>query len=95
MLTVIGVLRKSGTYEGHQYDNFMMHCVNDSPSDAMIAGSACEIVKIKAQNLQGVFSGAVRSDSDWRDLIGSKVRVFYDRNGNPMEIQIEGGGEKK
>ena len=42
MLTIIGVLRKSGTYEGHPYDNFMMHCVNDTPSDAMIAGCRCD-----------------------------------------------------
>ena len=91
MLTVIGVLRKSGTYEGHQYDNFMMHCINDCPSDAMIAGSVCEIVKVKAQNLQVVFNGLIRSDSDWRDLVGQKVRVYYDRNGNPQEIQLEGG----
>lgn len=95
MLTIIGVLRKSGTYEGHPYDNFMMHCVNDTPSDVMIAGEQCEIVKIKAQNLQGVFNGCVRSDADWRALIGQKVRVFYDRNGNPQEIQLVEGGEKK
>lgn len=96
-LKVIGVLRKYGTYEGKEYDNFMMHCVNDAPSVAMIGGSACEIVKIKAQNLRSVFGGVISSDADWRDLIGSKVRVHYDRYGNPEEIEIleQGGGEKK
>lgn len=95
MLKVIGVARKYGTYEGREYDNFMMHCVNDSPSVAMIGGSACEIVKIKAQNLRGVFGGLVTSDKDWRDLIGAIVRVHYDRYGNPEEIEIveQKGGE--
>ena len=96
MLTVIGVQRKSGTYEGNQYDNFMMHCVNDAPSVPTIAGSVCEIVKIKALNLRAVFDGLISSDADWRALIGSKVRVHYDRYGNPEQIEVlDGGGGDK
>ena len=32
MLTVKGVQRVSGTYEGRDYDNLNIHCLNDHPS---------------------------------------------------------------
>lgn len=88
MLTVKGVSRKAGSFEGNDYDNFYVHCLNDAPSKPTIAGDACEVLKIKANRLQDVLGGLVKSDADWRDLIDSKIRVFYDRYGNAEQITL-------
>lgn len=94
MLRLIGVVRKSGTYEGNDYDNVMLHCINDNPSKPMICGDACEIIKVKARMVREVFGGLISTDHDWSELIGSSLDVFYDRYGNAQKVTIldgEGG----
>ena len=88
MLIVKGVSRKSGSYEGQPYDNFYIHCLNDSPSKPTIAGDACEILKVKAYRLHEVLGGLVKSDADWRALVDCKIRAFYDRYGNAEQITL-------
>lgn len=86
MLTVKGVTRKTGVYEGNNYDNHYLHCLNDSPTDNTIAGEVCEVLKIKTANVAQVFNGAVKTDADWRGLVGMKIRAFYDRYRNVEQI---------
>lgn len=98
MLTLIGVQRKTGNYEGNAYDNFNLHCMNDSPQTPTICGNVCEVVKLKAVRVRDAFDGLVANDSDWRDLIGAHIRVSYDRYGNAEHIEIvdrQGEGVKK
>lgn len=92
MLKLIGVQRKYGTYEGKEYDNVMLHCINDNPSTPTVAGDACEIVKVKARMVREVFGGLISTDHDWRELIGSTLEVFYDRYGNAQKVSILDGG---
>ena len=94
MLTLIGVQRKTGNYEGNAYDNFNLHCINDTPPSPTICGNVCEIVKLKAARVHDAFDGLVSNDSDWRNLIGSKIRVSYDRYGSAEHIEIIDLGEK-
>ena len=88
MLTVVGVQRKTGTFEGNDYDNIMIHCLNDAPSKPTLCGGVCEIVKVKTHNVISVLGGLVKTDSDWRDLLGCKIRVFYDRYGTAEQITL-------
>lgn len=95
MLTVKGVQRKTGKFEGNNYDNYYLHCLNDSPSKPAIAGSVCEVIKIKANQLVDVFSGQIRTDDDWRSLVGVKIRPFYDQYGTATLIQLVDNPAKK
>ena len=93
MLTLIGVQRKTGNYQGNDYDNFNLHCINDAPLNPTICGDVCEVVKLKAGRVKDAFDGLVANDNDWRGLIGSRIRVSYDRYGNAEHIEIvEGKG---
>lgn len=88
MISLIGVQRKSGTYEGHEYDNVILHCLNDNPNVPTICGEACEVVKVKARQVRDVFGGLVTNDSEWRELIGKHLSISYDRYANPQKIEI-------
>lgn len=91
MLIVKGVSRKNGNYEGNAYDNFYIHCLNTSPSKPTIAGDACEILKVKANRVQEILGGMVKTDSDWRGLVDMQIRAYYDRYGNAEKIEIVEG----
>ena len=95
MLTVKGVQRKFGTFEGNAYDNFYLHCLSDSPRVPTIGGEVCEIIKVKAGQLASVLDGVIKSDDDWRSLIDCKVRAFYDQYGNATLIQLVDSPSKK
>lgn len=92
MLKVVGVQRKSGVYEGQNYDNIMVHCLEDSPSMPTIVGDVCETLKIKVSSVRDVFGGLVTSDADWRDLIGAKIFPYYDRYGRVSKCDVIEGG---
>lgn len=88
MLKIVGVQRKSGTYEGNAYDNIVLHCLNDDVKPPCIAGGACEVIKIKHAEIQQVFGGLVSTDEDFRSLIGQAVIPFYDRYGRVLRAEI-------
>lgn len=93
-LKILGFLRKAGNYEGYDYDNLNMHCMNTA-TEGMIAGNPVEIVKIRVSEIKDVFAGLVLNDNDLRALIGAECRVFYGRGGKyaaAVEILDRGGG---
>lgn len=95
-LKILGFSRKSGTYEGYDYDNINMHCMN-TVTEGMIAGNSVEITKIRVSEVREVFNGLVQNDNDFRSLIGAECRVFYGRGGKyaaSIEILDREGGEK-
>lgn len=83
-LTVIGVQQKTGTYQGVTYDNYVLHCTRE---DENAFGVVSEQVKIKSKSVSDVF-GSSMSNADWNELIGKKVRVFYNKYGNADEVRI-------
>ena len=93
MLTVKGVQRVSGTFEGREYDNLNLHCLNDTPSREMINGSACEIIKVKWCDLLAVFNGLVKNQADVSSLVGLSITPFYDRNGRAVRIDFDNNKE--
>lgn len=90
MLKVIGVTRKSGVYEGNNYDNFTLQCVEEEPvsTSGFVVGSTVSTVKIKASTLRDVFDGLVATPADWGLVIGQYIRVFCDQYGRPVKIEI-------
>ena len=53
MLKIMGVQRQTGEFQGKQYDNIMLHCLNDQPSRPTIAGDVCETIKLKTESISG------------------------------------------
>lgn len=95
MYKIVGFSRRTGTYEGYDYDNINMHCINEE-TEGMIGGNPVEIVKIKVSTVKDVFDGLVQNDADLCALIGARCRVFYGRGGkyaSSVEIKDQGGGE--
>lgn len=88
MLKVVGVQRKTGVYEGNNYDNLVLHCLNDETKPPCIAGAACEIVKVKFAEVGQVFGGLIKTDQDFRSLIGMAITPFYDRYGRVLRADI-------
>lgn len=93
MLTIKGVQRVSGIYEGRDYDNLNLHCLNDHPSREMLNGSACEIIKVKWCDLNAVFNGFVNNQADVSGLVGLAITPFYDRNGRAVRIDFDNNKE--
>ena len=50
---ILGVSRKTGTYEGFDYDNIMFHAT--FTADGMIAGDAVKAYKLKTVRLLDAF----------------------------------------
>lgn len=99
MLKIIGIQRKRGEFKGVPYDNYMLHCTETAPyssdSSQMIAGFTVERVKVKAHNLSSVFDGLVGCESDLAALVGSSIRIAYDRFQNPEIITVVDSKEKE
>lgn len=83
-LTVIGVQEKQGTYQGVDYDNYIIHCTRE---DENAFGVVSEQIKIKSKSVSDLF-GFSMGNSDWCDLIGKNIRVFYNKYGNVDEVRI-------
>ncbi len=72
--TVLGIKRKAGEYEGRSYDNTYLHC--SYFDDKMDEGVAVTTVKVKTDYIDEPIS------------VGDKVRFFYDRYGNAVQVDI-------
>ena len=88
MLKIVGIQRKTGNFQGRDYDNTNFHCLNDSPHTPTICGSVCEILKIKTALINQVFGGLVSNDSDYRDMIGLAIVPYYDQYGNVIRAEV-------
>jgi hypothetical protein len=88
MLSIIGVQRKIGEFQGKEYDNIMIHCQDDNPSTPTICGNTCEVLKVKTSQIREVFDGIVKGDADWRDLIGQPIRPYFDRYGKVIRCEL-------
>ena len=90
MLEVVGVQEVKGTYEGNDYHNVMLHCINENPQDTSKKkhiGSVVDSIKIKFALVKEVFSKSM-SSADWQNLIGKEIKVTYNRFGNVDEVRV-------
>lgn len=74
-MTVVGIVHKSGTFNGQAYDNYVLHCVRPADENSNENGQITEIVKVKANLFLG---------SDVK--IGSDISPVYDRYGRLLGI---------
>lgn len=79
-MTVLGLRRKQGVFEGKPYDNFMIYVAIDNPADTtMIAGTDVESFKIKsddflmacARNIQALGNPKITAAKDFIGLLFS------------------------
>lgn len=83
-MKIVGFSFSKGNYEGYDYDNIIMHCL-----DTGDIGSVVTTVKIKSADFYDVFVDFVTKYGDkippvrdiMHDLIGCTCRVLYDKRG--------------
>jgi hypothetical protein len=85
-MKVIGIIRKSGEYNGHAYDNYTLHCTTE---DENAIGEITETVKVKAVNFYQVF-GETPSERFFSSLIGVEIMPYYDKFKNLVSVNISG-----
>ena len=83
-LTVIGVQQKKGIYHTVPYDNYVLHCTRE---DENAFGVVTDQIKVKSLSVPDVF-GFSMTNSDWEELIGKTICVFYNKYGSADEIRI-------
>lgn len=82
-MKIVGVGRSSGNYEGHDYDNFIVHALEN---DKNVTGQRANIVKVKADVFHRDLSAV--ADADMSKLLGLMVEFAYDRFGKVQSIGI-------
>lgn len=87
MLKVIGIQTKVGEYQGHKYDNIVLHCVCTDEVDTL-KGDTTKIVKIKRANLDRVFLGKIKTDEQLTSLIGKQIYPLYDDYKNCIRCDV-------
>lgn len=87
---IIGIQRISGEYEGHKYDKWTFHCIDEERSAQAFAGEVTSTFKVKVSTMGDVFGGVIKNDADLRGLIGTRVLVMYDQYRNPQRIELLG-----
>lgn len=86
-MKVVGIIQKKGVYEGHDYDNIMIHCTYED-ANGLASGVLTCSHKLKVRNLEAIF-GQKMTSVDLEALIGADIQVFYDRFRNVEKIIVE------
>jgi len=85
-MSVIGIARKSGEYEGQQYDNFVFHCAYPTELKNSV-GQLTEVVKVRRSKIPECF-GRDTSDNDVYALVGEDLAFGYDKYGHANQIRV-------
>lgn len=86
--SIVGKVRDSGTYKGHDYDNVYYYCVSPKPFDEDLEGwGGNQVVKLK------ITYALYENDYRYQHDIGDVVVPTYDRFGNVREIRKIRKGE--
>lgn len=95
---VIGVSVSKGKYEGYDYKNLVLHTVR---RDQYTEGERAEQIKVKYKNLDialGLNKTAAEIDrlipSDFSNLIGKEIEVYYDQYRNVNHIIVLAPADK-
>lgn len=89
MIILVGVDRKSGNYQGNDYDNINLYVTDDCPATPTICGQTAYKIKIKVHRVKEVFDGLISTDADWREILGKELDISWDRYGNPLKIRVK------
>ena len=56
LFEVIGVQRLEGEYQGHKYNNFVIHGISDVPAN--VSGRKTATFKVRSQDVEKVVKGS-------------------------------------
>lgn len=87
-MKIVGVEHRSGNYNGHDYDNYIIHTLDEAPFGSCIAGGLTDLYKIKAKCVREAFGGEIEQESDFSKIIGRDVKILCDKYGNPLQIVL-------
>jgi len=87
-MNVIGIARKSGEYQGKNYDNFVFYCAYPAESKNSV-GQITEAVKVNRNRiLNGECFGNALTDDDVYSLVGENLSFGYDKYANVNFIRV-------
>lgn len=69
----IGVLQKSGEYNGKPYDNMILQCLKANPDGF---GMEVEPIKVKTALVPDVFDKPMTAQ-DFKNLVGMNLTVYF------------------
>lgn len=75
-LSVIGISRSTGDYNGTQFDNTYLHCIKPADTTKNQKGQLCEIIKVKTASI------------DIMPEINSFIVPVYNRYGQVDSVTI-------
>lgn len=87
-MKIVGVEHRTGNYKGFDYDNYIIHTVDESPFGACIAGGLTDTYKVKANTVRQVFGGVIQQEKDFENIIGRYARIMCDKYGKPRQIRV-------
>lgn len=87
MLVLQGAKRSSGNYQGYDYDNWVLQCIETTPENAF-CGCTVETLKVPVTKFTEVFQGFCNTPDDLRELIGSGLIPSYNKNGKVSRIEV-------
>lgn len=88
-MKIVGIEHRTGNYKGFDYDNYIIHTVNDTPfGGSCIAGGITDTYKVKARAVADVFSGRIKAESDFKSIVGCSADILCDKYGNPVKVNI-------
>lgn len=86
-MKIVGIEHRTGNYKGFDYDNYIIHTVNETPfGGSCIAGGLTDTYKVKARAVADVFGGRVKTESDFKSIVNCSVDILCDKFGNPVKI---------
>ena len=74
-MTIVGLERKQGKYQGREYDNMVITCLLPYPEEKQAEGSFAETIKVKT---------ALFEEYDF--TLGDEITALYNKFGQVVEL---------
>ena len=81
LFEVIGIQRLEGEYQGHKYNNFVIHTISDVPAN--VSGRKTATFKVRSADVETVIKG-----SSLEGLIGKKIYVYFNKYQQVVQINV-------
>lgn len=89
MSKIIGITQNTGNYQGHDFNNYYLHCTYPISSNKGIGTAVKAPVKIRSKVFEKILGHPATSD-DLNDLIGKEISEFYyDEYDNVVDFVID------